>query len=176
MCSVPCVCEYFQLCQSATTQILLDRKGVVYLNSAWGFGSTELKLTVCINSLFFGWHDLSHYAHNTWSPWVKGRAWEGKELQWINTWLHIWCQQESGNDNYGTQFEDWNLLGAGETHLTKWRVCPSEALWWINTSSGTKQGRCREGLLSLWKDLLDVWSSSMEVMGLLSFSFVRWRT
>lgn len=53
MCSVPCVRKYFQLCQSVTTQILLDRKGVVYLNSSRGFGSTELKLTVCINSVFF---------------------------------------------------------------------------------------------------------------------------
>lgn len=56
ICSVPCVCEYFQLCQSVATQILLGRKGVVYLNSVleFWFGSTELKLTVCVNSVFFG--------------------------------------------------------------------------------------------------------------------------
>lgn len=54
MCSVPCV--YFQLCQSVTRQILLGRKEVVYLNSVLGFGSTELKVTVCINSVFSSCH------------------------------------------------------------------------------------------------------------------------
>lgn len=53
MCSIPCVREYFQLCQSVTTQILLGRKGVVHLNYFLGFGSTELKLTECVNSVFF---------------------------------------------------------------------------------------------------------------------------
>lgn len=126
-CPHTCVHVFCSLCvwvfstlPKCNTQILLGRKGVVYLNSALGFGSIELKLTVCINSLVLSWQNLSHY--NTWSPGVKGRAWEGTELQWINTWLHIWCQQESGIDNYGTHSEDWDLIGIGGTHSTKWSL------------------------------------------------------
>lgn len=169
MCSVLCVCEYFQLCQSVTTQILLGRKGVMYLNSALGFGSIELKLTVCINSLVLGWQNLS------WSPWVKGRAWEGTELQWINTWLHIWCQQESGIDNYGTHFEDWDLIGIGGTHLTKWSLPKWRVVMdWYKLRN--KAGKMKRGIIVYVKEPFGCMELFCEEMGLLSSSFVRWTT
>lgn len=127
MCSVRCVCEYFQLCRSVTTQIVLGRNGVVYLNSGLGFGSVELKLRVCINSVVLGWQNLSYYAQNICSPRRKGRAWERTERQWVNSWLHIWYQQESGTDSYGTHSglrparNRWDTSDKVES-LPNWRV------------------------------------------------------